>query len=172
MIFLTVGTTKFPYIRLLELIDEVMDGLDTKEKLIAQVGPNHHQFTYQSTETFKELRFDKLINFVTRARVVIIHGGLGSVLLAIQHCKNKPLMVPRSKVFGEHVDDHQIFLAWFLKKKGSVEAVFPEDNLKAKMSDYIIFPKKIVSKLDLRARGRLVKSLKSYTESIKMDQVC
>jgi UDP-N-acetylglucosamine transferase subunit ALG13 len=44
---------------------------------------------------------------MAEADVVITHAGTGSALLALGVGKY-PVIVPRRKFFGEHVDDHQV----------------------------------------------------------------
>jgi UDP-N-acetylglucosamine transferase subunit ALG13 len=46
---------------------------------------------------------------IRRARVVVTHAGVGSVMVALANGK-RPIVVPRRKAFGEAVDDHQLQL--------------------------------------------------------------
>ena len=167
MIFLTVGTTKFPFSRLLKGVDKALVSSETKEKLIAQTRSNIFKFSYQNTEKFSEIPFPKMIFFLSRARTVITHGGAGTILLALKYTKNKPLVVPRSKRLNEHIDDHQIFFTKFLKKKGLIEAIFPGENLVDRIGHYLQFPEKLPSEKKTSDLRRLVEKLIEYTESIK-----
>jgi UDP-N-acetylglucosamine transferase subunit ALG13 len=68
--------------------------------------------------------FEQLGELVGRARVVVAHAGVGSILL----CASKghvPIVVPRLARFDEAVDDHQVFLARRLAALGAV--VWAED---------------------------------------------
>ena len=62
------------------------------------------------------------MNLVHEARVVVSHGGVGSILIALTHGK-QPLVVPRLKRFGEVVDDHQLLLARRLAHEGLIGLV-------------------------------------------------
>ncbi len=61
---------------------------------------------------------------VAGADLVVTHAGVGSALAALKH-GHCPLLVPRRRVRGEHVDDHQVQICSELVKRGlgvSVEA--------------------------------------------------
>lgn len=54
---------------------------------------------------------------MARADVVIGHAGTGTALTAFEYgiC---PVLVPRRRVYGEHVDDHQVATARALQRRG------------------------------------------------------
>lgn len=52
MIFLTVGTTKFLFPRILQAIDQALILSGTKEKLIAQIGPNKYRFAFKYVKQY------------------------------------------------------------------------------------------------------------------------
>jgi UDP-N-acetylglucosamine transferase subunit ALG13 len=56
------------------------------------------------------------------ADVVIGHCGCGTALAAFGAGK-RPLLVPREVAYGEHVDDHQVYLADELARLGLAETV-------------------------------------------------
>ena len=67
MILATVGTTKFPFDRLLQQADDFMAKNGRKgELLIAQVGPSHYQFRYPRVKVFPELPFDKFVSYLKK----------------------------------------------------------------------------------------------------------
>lgn len=51
------------------------------------------------------------------ADVVVVHAGVGAALEALD-AGRRPLVVPRLKRFGEHVDDHQLEVAHELERRG------------------------------------------------------
>jgi UDP-N-acetylglucosamine transferase subunit ALG13 len=53
---------------------------------------------------------DELERAMAEADVVVAHAGVGSALAALRVGKI-PVLVPRTKAFGEQVDDHQLDLA-------------------------------------------------------------
>ena len=54
---------------------------------------------------------------VAAADVVIAHAGTGSTLTALA-AGRKPLLLPRLRSHGEHVDDHQTEIATMLERRG------------------------------------------------------
>ncbi len=61
-----------------------------------------------------------------RADVVVAHAGIGSALDALA-AGRYPLLVPRQKRYGEHVDDHQEQIAAELAQRGLALACSVED---------------------------------------------
>ena len=59
------------------------------------------------------------------ADVVVTHAGVGSALTALESGR-LPVMVPRLRRFGEHVDDHQTQIAHELQRRGLAHHVTPE----------------------------------------------
>lgn len=164
MIFVTVGTTMFPFNRLLQAVDEVMRKQAEKERLVVQSGTSKYKFRYPYTNIFPELSFDKMIYYFKKARVIITHGGPATIFLALKYGKNKPLVVPRSKKLGEHVDDHQIFFAKYLEKKSLIKTVFPQENLAERIEKYIQAPEKLLSEKRIPTARKLVDRLIEYTK--------
>jgi len=60
---------------------------------------------------------------IADASLVITHGGEGSITKCLKAGK-RPIAVPRQKIFGEHVNDHQLELIRKLEAQGRVTAVY------------------------------------------------
>lgn len=163
MIFLTVGTTKLPFLRLLTAVDKVLVDLKSNENLVAQIGPNHYKFIYQKVITFSEIPFAKMIFYFSRSRLVISHAGVGTVFLTLLHNKHMPVLIPRIKKLGEHVDDHQILLTKYLMERNLIKGIFPNENLVDNLKLYINRTKKSVAP-NRKNRESLIKHLHQYTE--------
>lgn len=69
---------------------------------------------------------DELGDAMSRADVVIGHAGTGTALSAFEHgvC---PVLVPRRRAHGEHIDDHQVATARVLSERGLATYVEAED---------------------------------------------
>ncbi|MEV5111680.1 glycosyltransferase family 28 [Bacillus sp. LBA3-1-1.1] len=132
MIFITVGTQKFQFNRLLKEIDELCSTGVIKEKVIAQVGYS----TYVPTqfEVHKLLKPEEMDNYVENASLLISHGGTSSIFNGLKK-KKKVIVIPRLKQFDEHVDDHQIEICNVLDKKGYVSVVWDIKKLGEEISD-------------------------------------
>jgi UDP-N-acetylglucosamine transferase subunit ALG13 len=167
VIFLTVGTTKFSFNRLLRGVDEAMNSLRTKERLVAQIGKSDYEFKYKNTDAFGQIPFNKMIDYLKKARIVITHGGPATIFLVLKHNKNKPLVIPRMKKFGEHVDDHQVYFTELFKKRRLIEVPFSGDKLVFRIVSHLKQPKAVKNMERLLPSKMLIEKLIDYTENIK-----
>ncbi len=107
MIFVTVGSQKFPFDRLLKQVDQIVENRVITEKVIVQTGHSRyaprfcHCRAFYGREEFSDL--------LERCDVLITHGGAGTMVEAAKRGK-KTVAVPRLARYGEHVDDHQLEL--------------------------------------------------------------
>lgn len=107
MIFITLGSQKFQFDRLLKAVDElVADGTIT-EPVFAQSGYSDYQPRHYEFKQF--LDRDEFAKRMGEADLVITHGGTGAIIGAVKKGK-KVIAVPRLAKYGEHVDDHQLQL--------------------------------------------------------------
>lgn len=105
MIFVTVGTHEQQFNRLIECVDNMKkDGL-IDEDVVMQIGYSTYEPKYCKWERLYS--YKKMIALVEEARIVITHGGPSSFIMPLQIGKY-PIVVPRSKKYDEHVNDHQI----------------------------------------------------------------
>ncbi|MEZ5098349.1 MAG: glycosyltransferase [Thermoleophilia bacterium] len=115
MIFVTVGTAE-PFDRLLAALEP----LPGDEELLVQYGSSTVRPTRATLVDY--LPYADLADAVRRARAVVTHGGVGSVLTALT-LGRRPVVVPRLRRFGEAVDDHQLEFARRLEQRGLVDLV-------------------------------------------------
>lgn len=134
MIFVTVGTDEHPFTRLLNEIERLVKRKFIEEEVIIQCG--HTPFSSEVIkDIFPMLPFDRFLDYIKQARIVVTHGGPGSIMLALS-CGKIPIVVPRRKNLGEHIDDHQLIFTEFLKGKGRIIAVYDIDKLGETILDY------------------------------------
>ncbi len=124
MILVAVGSSQFPFDRLLR----ALDGLGADEELVVQHGPSAVRPDAARCVAF--LPLDELAELMREARVVVAHGGVGSILLALTNGK-RPYVVPRRRVFGETVDDHQVESSRRFARAGLVTLVEEPEELAA-----------------------------------------
>jgi UDP-N-acetylglucosamine transferase subunit ALG13 len=124
VILVAVGASQFPFDRLLRAVED----LPRTEPIIVQHGPSAVRPTGASCEAFVPL--ETLALLVREARVVVTHAGVGSILLALANGR-KPVVVPRLRVFGETVDDHQLESARRFASAGVVTLVEQPELLAA-----------------------------------------
>lgn len=103
MIFVTLGSQKFQFNRLLKAVDE----LQTDEEIFAQIG--YSDYKPQNYKYKEFLDREEFAAWEDKADIVITHGGTGAIIGAVKKGK-KVIAVPRLARYGEHVDDHQIQL--------------------------------------------------------------
>lgn len=114
MIFVTVGTHEQPFDRLLKCIDKMVENKEISEKVIVQKG--YTDFELKFCESYKLIGYEEMQNYIREARIVVTHGGPASFIAPITIGKI-PIVVPRQKVFNEHVNDHQLDFAIQIEKK-------------------------------------------------------
>ena len=128
MIFITVGSQKFQFNRLLEEIDKLIEKKVIKEDVFAQVGasdykPKHYEYKdFITQDEFKE--------YMSKCSFVITHAGTGAIITALKSDK-KVIAIPRLAKYGEHVDDHQIQLIDEFKELNFIEPVYEIDKLES-----------------------------------------
>ncbi len=114
MIFVTVGTQKYQFDRLLKMLDQLIEEGVIKGEIFAQTGfstylPKH----YESKPFLSQNEFENEIQY---AEIIISHAGVG----AIMHClkkEKKLIIVPRNPKYKEHIDGHQFEIAKAFSEK-------------------------------------------------------
>lgn len=105
MIFVTLGSQKFQFNRLLMELDKLVEEKKISNDIFAQIGYSDYK---PKNYEFKEfLDREQFAEIMERCEIVITHGGTGAIVGAVKREK-KVLAVPRLAKFGEHVDDHQL----------------------------------------------------------------
>ena len=106
MIFVTVGTHEQSFKRLIQNVDFLREKGVIKEEVFIQTG-----FTKDYKPKFCEskdfLEYDKMQEYFNKARIIVTHGGPGSIMTPFKLGK-VPVVVPRDPKKSEHVDEHQI----------------------------------------------------------------
>ena len=124
MIFVTVGTHYLGFERLIKQIDKAAGKIN--EEVIAQIGSTNYKPKNMTYFTFSDEK--KISDLVKKSRLVISHGGAGT-LLTIFKCKKNAIIVPRLKKFNEAIDDHQLELTEVLDDRGIITAVYDVKKL-------------------------------------------
>ena len=135
MIFVTVGSQKFQFNRLLKKIDELITEGVITEEVFAQTGASDYIPQNYSYENF--LDRTEFASKISECDKVITHGGTGVIIGAVKKGK-KVLAVPRYAKFGEHVDDHQLQLLHQFDELGIIIACYELDELKEKYIQFVI----------------------------------
>lgn len=120
MIFVTLGSQKFQFNRLLKEIDRLVEEKSITEEVFAQIGYSDYKPKNYAYKEF--LNRDEFSQIMYECETVITHGGTGAIIGAIK--KNKKVVaIPRLKKFNEHVDDHQLQITNQFKDMGFIESI-------------------------------------------------
>lgn len=105
MIFVAVGTQKFPFNRLVNAVDQLVESGVINEPVLIQLGHSTYQPKHCCSVAFMQPA--DFMQKIAECDLFITHCGVGSILNALAMQK-KTIVVPRRKEFGEHVDNHQL----------------------------------------------------------------
>lgn len=143
MIFVTVGTHEQGMDRLLIEIDKLIENKKITEKVFAQIG--YCTYTPKNYKYKKMIGYDEMDSYIKKSRIIITHGGPGSIFHPIQYSKI-PIVVPRNPRFNEHVDDHQILFAKRLESQNKIIAVYDICDLGNILNNY----EKLASEINIK----------------------
>ena len=114
MIFVTVGTHEQQFNRLIKKMDQLKEDGKIKDEVFIQTG--FSDYVPENCSWKKFLSYEEMIQKIKDAKIVITHGGPSSFIIPIQYGKT-PIVIPRMRKYGEHVNDHQVD---FCKKYNSL----------------------------------------------------
>lgn len=137
MIFVTLGSQKFQFNRLLQKVDELIAQGVITDEVFAQVGASDYQPRHFACRDF--LDREEFQAWIGRSTAVITHGGTGAIVGAIKQGK-KVIAVPRLKAYGEHIDDHQIQLIRQFDEKHFIIPCYRVEDLGDKVQLLADFP--------------------------------
>ena len=153
MIFVTIGT-QLPFDRLIKIIDELAPQLN--EEVVAQV--YQCGFMPKNIRTIDFLAPDEFNTLFDKARLIISHAGMGTILSALQ--KDKPIIVfPRIAALGEHRNEHQLATANKFKELGSVYVAMNENELRTLLLGKDLKP---LSEIGKYASKSLIESIEGF----------
>jgi UDP-N-acetylglucosamine transferase subunit ALG13 len=111
-VVVTVGTMPFGFRR---LVMKLVQLLGSDVEVLWQTGRTDvHDLAIQGRRAVPTPELERAM---ADADLVVAHAGIGSALEALE-AGRCPLLVPRSRAAGEHVDDHQVLIASELHERG------------------------------------------------------
>jgi len=113
-------------------VDELVGSGVITEEVIAQTGYGSYKPKHMTTLEFcSPTEFRDLIG---KARLVISHAGMGTIIETVQLLK--PLIaVPRRRLLGEVDNDHQFTTAKQLETEGKILVAYEVSDLPAKLEE-------------------------------------
>lgn len=128
MIFVAVGNARQGFRRLVQGMDQLA-GRDAfgKEAVVVQLG---HEAGYvpRHCEWRRFFGPDEFADRLRAAQVVVTHAGYGTLREVLRFGKT-PVVMPRRKQFGEHVDDHQLDVVQAYGSMGLVIPAYVQEEL-------------------------------------------
>jgi UDP-N-acetylglucosamine transferase subunit ALG13 len=146
MIFVTVGTHEQQFNRLVKCIDELKAKNDILDEVFIQTGFSMYEPKYCSWS--KLLPYKRMMEYVEKASIVITHGGPSSIMMPLQIGKI-PIVVPRQKQYGEHVNNHQVEFVKKIEKNNNILPIYDIQKLKNYIFDY----DKFINAMDINISG-------------------
>lgn len=155
MIFATIGT-QAPFARFVKMLDELCEGID--EEVIVQTIKSEYQPKHVKCVDF--LPPDVFAQYFNKARMVIAHAGMGTILSALK--QDKPIIVvPRLASLKEHRNDHQMATAMRMDELGYVYVAYDKKQLRDLMMQKDLKPLKHIGN---QASDSLEKSLTEFID--------
>lgn len=134
MIFVTVGTHEQPFNRLIEKMDQLVEQGKIQEEVIIQTGYSTYEPKHCTWS--KLLPFQDMGKYVEQARIVVTHGGPSSFVMPLQIGKT-PVVAPRKREYGEHVNNHQVeFANAVAQRMGTILVAEEMDQLEEILLNY------------------------------------
>ena len=132
MIFVTVGSQKFQFNRLLKKVDELIEDGTIREEVFAQTGASDYR-----PKNYKYVDFTTREEFaenLDKCNLLITHAGTGVIVTALKKGK-KVIAVPRLAKYGEHVDDHQVQLVKEFNELKLIEPCYDVSKLSSAVKE-------------------------------------
>jgi len=139
MIFITAGTTAFPFRRLEELVLKLQNIYPNKEIIFQSPRVVSKSFP----ETVKVINFvipAIFESYIKKAEILIVHAGYATVMQVLRHASTKPIVMPRRRCYQEHVNDHQLYFARFMQRQKLVSIIERGDQIQLVLKKYIYKP--------------------------------
>lgn len=150
-----------PFDRLIRAVDEWARDVGTAVEVVAQIGSGEYE--PKSIRWVRSLSPAEFRDHCSRARLVVAHAGMGSVLTAMEF--GKPLLLlPRRGALRETRNDHQLATAKWLELKTGIWVAHGEAQIG------VLLPKVLSQTKDLPAQDGaalmpLISGLRNFIET-------
>ena len=140
MIFLIVGSQKFPFERLIREMDRLKGEGVIQDEVVAQIGVCAYEPKHLRWQRFMDKEtFDQNIG---ACDLLVTHAGEGSIMTGLLKGR-KVIAVPRYARFGEHLNDHQLQIARAMENLGcliNVEDIEKLEDVFLHIDEYQLKP--------------------------------
>lgn len=133
LMFATVGAT-LKFDRLVRTVAAAKASGAIPERVVMQTGEGGEQPALEGMQVHETLPFDRVLDLLREADLVVCHGGTGSLITALREgCRT--VVMPRTFARGEHYDDHQVEIARAFADRGLVTVVEDEAEFADKLAE-------------------------------------
>lgn len=157
MIFVTVGSQKFPFERLVKAVDELVEKGAIRDEVFIQIGVCPYEPRFCRWERF--LDRDDFEKYISECDLLITHAGEGAIMSGLLRDK-KVIAVPRYAKLGEHVSDHQFEIARSLEKAGNIVNVEAIEELEGAIKNI----RKVELSKYIPGKGKIVQIICEYID--------
>lgn len=157
MIFVTLGSQKFQFNRLIKAIDDLAGKGIIQDEIFAQTGYSDYEPVNYKFKQF--LDRDEFADIMKNSDTVITHGGTGAIIGAVKQGK-KVIAVPRLSKFGEHVDDHQLQLVEQFTEMNLICTCYDCE----KLGEALEYARKTEFEKYVSNTDRIIKSIEEFIE--------
>ena len=148
MILVLLGTQPQPFTRLIKEIDNLSKNNKIEDDIIVQLGNTKYEFTSNKIKSFDFTSSVEISKLIKDAKLVITHGGVGSIVASLKQEK-RILVVPRLAKYNEHTNDHQLDITKYFLERKCIVALIDEEDFYKKYCKAIDFePKKYITNND------------------------
>ena len=142
LVVATVGTDHHPFDRLVRWVDEWYSSRRSNEiRCLLQRGTSQPPLHVPSTDY---LPYHELEAALRDARAVVCHGGPATIMACIA-TGTRPIVVPRRRDLGEHVDDHQVSFARRIVDEGTIALAETQESFEALLDRELDEPHRVGS---------------------------
>ena len=131
MIFVTVGNATQSFPRLLRAMDDLAGNKLDGESVVMQSGTADYRAVHCAQRDY--FSSEEFVNLIQTARIVVCHGGAGT-LHHVFHAGKVPVVMPRRIKYGEHVDD-QFQLVQAIAAAGRIIPAYEPEDLPAALAE-------------------------------------
>jgi UDP-N-acetylglucosamine transferase subunit ALG13 len=159
MIFITVGTHEQSFNRLVKKMDELACKFPTQE-IFMQTG--YSTYIPKNVHYSAFLSPEEMNRKIENSEIIITHGGPASFMNVVGLGK-VPIVVPRQKKFGEHVNDHQVTFSRAIEEKYNNIIVVEEIN---KLESILFNYESIVAKKNKKLNGHNLEFNRAFANEV------
>lgn len=157
MIFVTTGTHKTSFDRLIKAVDKQIQKGNIKEEVIVQTAKT--SVKSNNIKFVNMLDIEEFNKIITSANLIITHGGVGTILDGL---KNNKIVIacPRLSKYKEALNDHQLEIINKFSDMGYIIPLKDPNKLEKALKEAKIFkPKKYKSNTE-----KMVKLIEDFID--------